>query len=196
VTFVVLYDANVLYPSSLRDLLIRIAQGALVQAKWTNEILDEVFRNLKKNRPDLDVGKLARTRELMIKAVRDCLVLDYEPLIQAITLPDVNDRHVVAAAIKSHAQVIVTNNLKDFPSEELKKWNIEAKSADAFVLDQIYLNKAAVYSSVQQIADSLRKPPGTIEDVLIGLEKRGLIESVAALRRNGPPPIVDNPNSL
>ena len=52
--FVALYDANVLYPNTLRDLLIRIGQSGLVQAKWTNTILDEVFRNLAKNRPDLD----------------------------------------------------------------------------------------------------------------------------------------------
>ncbi len=47
--FVVLYDANVLYPSTLRDLLIRIAQAGLVQAKWTDQILDEVFRNILDN---------------------------------------------------------------------------------------------------------------------------------------------------
>lgn len=81
--FVVLYDANVLYPSTLRDLLIRIAQAGLVQAKWTDQILDEAFSNLAKNRPDLDPARLARTRELMNRAVRDCLVTGFEPLIGA-----------------------------------------------------------------------------------------------------------------
>ena len=70
--FVVLYDANVLYPSTLRDLLIRIAQAGLVQAKWSDRILDEVFDNLKQNRPDLDPEKLDRTRFLINRAVRDC----------------------------------------------------------------------------------------------------------------------------
>lgn len=118
--FVVLYDANVLYPSALRDLLIRIAQAGLVQAKWTDQIVDEVFRNLTANRPDLDPERLARTRELMNKAVRDCLVTGYEPLIDALELPDPDDRHVLAAAIKARAQVIVTNNLKDFPPRALE----------------------------------------------------------------------------
>jgi hypothetical protein len=79
VAFVVLYDANVLYPNALRDLLIRLAQGPrpFVQAKWTDEILDEVFRNLKKNRPDLDETKLNRTRVLMNNAIRDVLVTGY-----------------------------------------------------------------------------------------------------------------------
>jgi hypothetical protein len=88
----VLYDANVLYPSMLRDLLIRVAQAGLVQAKWTDQILDEVFGNLATNRPDLDPQRLARTRELMNRAVRDCLVTGYEPLVAAVDLPDPGSR--------------------------------------------------------------------------------------------------------
>ncbi|MGH3439915.1 MAG: PIN domain-containing protein, partial [Sciscionella sp.] len=107
--FTVVYDANVLYPSTLRDLLIRIAQAGLVQAKWTNQILDETFQNLAANRPDLDTDKLQRTRELMCQAVRDCLVVGYEPLIDVLDLPDPDDHHVLAAAIKARAQVIVTH---------------------------------------------------------------------------------------
>ena len=118
-SFVVLYDANVLYPSTMRDLLIRIAQARLVQAKWTNQILDEVFDNLRENRPDLNSDALSRTRKLMICAVRDCIVVGYEPLIDALELPDPDDRHVLAAAIRARAQVIVTNNLKDFPARQL-----------------------------------------------------------------------------
>lgn len=187
----VLYDANVLYPNTVRDLLIRIAQSGLVQAKWTDQILDEMFKHLSANRPDIPASKLERLRALMLKSVRDCLVRDYESLIDAVELPDPDDRHVVAAAIKGHAQVIVTDNLADFPGETLARWNLEAKSADQFVLDQIYLNKAAVYSSVQQIADSWRNPPGTIDDVLLRLENCGLLEAVAALRRNGPAPVYE-----
>ncbi|MBO0845297.1 MAG: PIN domain-containing protein [Nocardioides sp.] len=116
-SFVVLYDANVLYPSTLRDLLIRVAQAGLVQAKWTDQILDEVFRNLAMNRPDPDPQRLARTRDLMNRAVRDCLVTGYEPLVDAVDLPDPGDRHVLAAAIKARAQVIVTHNLKGLSAQ-------------------------------------------------------------------------------
>ncbi|WP_447925903.1 PIN domain-containing protein [Georgenia muralis] len=181
-SFVVLYDANVLYPSTLRDLLIRVAQAGLVQAKWTDQILDEVFDNLASNRPDLEPQRLARTRELMNLAVRDCLVKGYEPLIDAIDLPDPDDRHVLAAAIKARAQVIVTHNLKDFPSTVLEGWDMEAKAADDFILDQIDLNRDAVYGAVQRIADSRDNPPATFSDVLTMLERDGLVESVAALR--------------
>jgi hypothetical protein len=182
VAFVVLYDANVLYPSTLRNLLIRIAQAGLVQAKWTEQILDEAFSNLIDNRPDLDPKKLARTRELMNAAVRDCLVIGYEPLIDTLTLPDRGDRHVLAAAIKARAQVIVTRNLGDFPDDVLQAWDMEAKSPDEFVLDQIDLNRVAVYGAIQRIADSWANPPGTIGDVLASLERDGLVEAAAALR--------------
>lgn len=181
-SFIVVYDANVLYPSTLRDLLIRIAQAGLVGAKWTDEILDEVFDNLRGNRPDLNPAALARTRGLMVEAVRDCLVVDYQPLVDAIQLPDPKDRHVLAAAIKSRAQVIVTTNLKDFPAHRLEGWNVEAKHPDEFVLDQIDLDRQAVYGAVQRIADAWRHPPGTILDVLDRLERDGLVESAAALR--------------
>jgi predicted nucleic acid-binding protein len=183
--FVVVYDACVLYPSLLRDLLIRIAQSGLVQARWTDEILDEAFDNLAANRPDLDPAKLSRTRQLMNTAVRDCLVRGYEPLVPAIEgLPDPDDRHVLAAAIKARAQVIVTANLKDFPAAALEPWSTEAKHPDEFVLDQIDLDQSRVYAAIQQIADSSTRPPRGIDDILDQLSnKHGLIESAAALRR-------------
>lgn len=180
--FVVLYDANVLYGSLPRDLLIRIAQAGLVQAKWTHEILDEAFRNIKANRPDLNPSKLDRTRQLMITAIRDCLVQGYEPLIDGLQLPDPGDRHVLAAAIKARAQVIVTNNLKHFPAQALQQWDIEAKGPDAFLLDQIYLNKGAVAAAIQLIANASIDPPRTTHDILNRLEDEGMVESVAALR--------------
>lgn len=181
-TFTEVYDANVLYPNTLRDLLIRIAQSGTVQAKWTNAILDEMLAALRRNRPDIPAEKLERLRDLMNKAVRDCLVTGHEPLIEGLKLPDSDDRPVLAAAIKAVAQVIVTRNLKDFPEPDLQPWDIEAKSPDAFVLDQVHIDIRAVAASVRQIADSRTNPPEAIEDVLTQLERDGLVGSVAALR--------------
>jgi predicted nucleic acid-binding protein len=182
VPFIVVYDANVLYPNSLRDLLIRLAQAGLVEAKWTEQILDETFRNLKLNRADLDPVKLDRTRALMNRAVRDVMVTGYEPLIDALELPDPDDRHVLAAAIKARAQLIVTDDLKDFPQQKLAPWNVEALSADDFVLDLIDLNQQGVYAQVQRMADAWQNPPGSVDDVLTSLEHVGLLGSAAALR--------------
>jgi predicted nucleic acid-binding protein len=180
--FVVVYDASVLYPSTLRDLLIRLAQSGLVSAKWSDKILDEMFAALRRDRPDLDPQRLERTRNLMVRAVRDCLVKGWEPLVDSLELPDPDDRHVLAAAIRARAQLIVTLDLKDFPTKYLESWDIEPRSPDDFVLDQIDLNSNAVYAAVQQIADSWSRPPGTVQDVLAALERGGLVRSVAALR--------------
>ncbi|MBI1757612.1 MAG: PIN domain-containing protein [Actinobacteria bacterium] len=152
-SFVIVYDSCVLHPNNVRDLPIRIARDGLVQVKWTDLILDEVFDHLRANRPDLVPGRLARTRELMVAAVRDCLVTGFEPLIDCLELPDPDDRHVLAAAIRSRAQVIVTTNLRDFPVERLERWDVEAKSPDDFVVEQVDLDAPAVYGAIQRIAD-------------------------------------------
>ncbi|MQY23376.1 PIN domain-containing protein [Nocardia macrotermitis] len=180
--FVVVYDANVLYGNAVRDMLIRLARSGVVQARWTHRILDEMLSNLAAKRPDIPDAKLFRLRSLIIDAVPDCLINGYEPLIDGLKLPDQDDRHVLAAAIKAHAQIIVTANLSDFPAEYLASWNIEAKSPDDFVLDQIALDDRIVWACVQQIADSRRNPPETVQDVLDALERAGLVEAVAALR--------------
>jgi predicted nucleic acid-binding protein len=180
--FTVIYDANVLYPNTLRDLLIRIAQAGLVQARWTAAILDEMIGALARNRSDIHEDKLERLRRLMTGAVRDCLIIGYEPLIEGLKLPDPDDRHVLAAAIRAGAQAVVTSNLKDFPADELSEWDIEAKSPDDFVLDQVGIHAQTVAACVQQIADSRTRPPQGVDDVLSQLERDGLVESVAALR--------------
>ena len=180
--FIVVYDSNVLYPNTLRDLLIRLAQSGIVQAKWTDLILDEVFTNIAKNRPDIDPEKSAILRQKMNDAVGDVLVTGYEPLINAVKLPDPDDRHVLAAAIKGKAQVIVTDNMKHFPKSVLATWGIEPKRPDDFVLDQISLDAKVVYACVQQIVDSRKRRPESVEDVLAQLERSGLADSAAALR--------------
>ncbi|MER7367696.1 PIN domain-containing protein [Nonomuraea wenchangensis] len=176
------YDANVLYGNTLRDLLIRLAMTGQIQVRWTHGILDEMQRNLAANRPDIPWEKLEKLRRLMNSAVRDCLVEGYESLVEGLKLPDPDDRHVLAAAIKAGAGVIVTSNLRDFPPEHLAPWHIETQSPDDFVLNQIDLHGRIVWACVQQIADSRTRPPETVNDVLDALERAGLVESVAALR--------------
>ncbi|WP_349536475.1 PIN domain-containing protein [Rhodococcus rhodochrous] len=139
-SFTVLYDANVLYPNVLRDVLIRLAQTGLVHARWSDRILDETLRNLAADRPDIPTDTLVRLRELMNRAVPDCLVTGYEAFIPALALPDEDDRHVLAAAIRCSVQVIVTANLRDFPGTELAQFGIEALHSDEFVMDLVTLD--------------------------------------------------------
>ncbi len=180
--FTALYDANVLHPAGLRDLLIRLGQTGLFRARWTEEVLDEMVRSILRRRPDLNEQRLARTRELMCDAVPDCLVTGYEPLVDGLTLPDPDDRHVLAAAIRCSAQVIVTSNLSDFPQSALEPFNIEAQSPDQFVLDLVDLAPGRVASVVQEQSSALRNPERTVEDLLDTLSDNGLPRAVAALR--------------
>jgi predicted nucleic acid-binding protein len=181
--FIVVYDANPLVGNTQRGLLVRIAQSGLVQAKWTDRILDEAMAAVQKSRPGIDPERLARTRALMIEAVPDCIITGHEPLIEGLHLRDPDDRHVLAAAIKSGAQVIVTAD-KDFTAADLAPWDIEAKHPDDFVLDQIDINDRIIWGCVQQIANSRKGRPETVEDVLGQLERSGLVQSAAELRRN------------
>jgi hypothetical protein len=180
--FIVVYDACVLYPAPLRDLLIRIACTGLVRARWSEAILDECFRNILRSRPDLDPSSLERTRSLMKRAVPDCLVEGYENLVDGLVLPDPDDRHVLAAAIRAGAQTVVTFNLKDFPEESIAAYGIEARHPDEFVLDQIDLAPGALVNVVSSQAQSLKNPTRTVPELLDTLRENGLVQSVARLR--------------
>lgn len=131
--FTALFDANVLYPAPLRDLLMQLALTDMFRARWTDQIHDEWIRNVLKNRPDLTTEQLTRTKELMNSHVRDCLVTGYEWVIPSLQLPDPDDRHVLAAAIKGEADGIVTINLADFPKTVLEEYELEAQHPDDFI---------------------------------------------------------------
>ena len=112
--YTVILDACVLYPAPLRDVLLSLASEGLFHARWSERIQDEWGRNLLRQRPDLEQEDLQRTCALMSNAIPDCLVTGWEPFEQIITGLD---RHVLAAALRGHADAIVTFNLKDFPSD-------------------------------------------------------------------------------
>lgn len=180
--FVVLYDACVLYPAPLRDLLIRLANTGIARARWSEVILDECFRNILEQRPGLKPEALSRTRELMKQAVPNGIVTGFEPLIEGLTLPDPDDRHVLAAAIRAGAQAIVTFNLRDFPIEKLAPYNIEPQHPDDFVLHAIDLAPGLVTKAVSDQAAALKNPPRTVGELLDTLREQGLVRSVAKMR--------------
>lgn len=181
-TFTALYDANVLYPAPLRDLLMRLALEDIFLARWTSEIHEEWIRNILAHRKDVKRKQLERTRDLMNQHVRDCLVTDYADLIPSLTLPDPDDRHVLAAAIKAHANVIVTFNLDDFPEKELNKYGVEAQHPDEFLVYQFDLNNAAVCRAVQKQRVALKNPPVLVGDLLDTLRRQQLPMIVERLR--------------
>jgi predicted nucleic acid-binding protein len=154
--YTVVFDACVLYPAPLRDFLLRLSTTGLFAAKWTDHIHDEWVRNVLKSRPDLE-GKLPRTRDLMNRAVPDALVTGYETLIEKLELPDADDRHVLAAAIRSGAQAIITFNLKDFPDDALAQYGIEAIHPDLFIEHQLDLHQGGCYSNSQTAQNGVKE---------------------------------------
>jgi hypothetical protein len=189
VAFVVVYDACVLYPAQVRDLLITVATLDLVQAKWTDRILDEMVESILRDRPDLTRDQLERTRNLMCEAIRDCMVTGYAGLIDALTLPDPDDRHVLAAAIRAGAQTIVTENLKDFPPEELDAYAIEAVHPDEFLCGLMDLDPERVIEALI-IQGARLKAPAMTPDQLLERMRARLPRVVARARSfvsSGPP---------
>jgi hypothetical protein len=137
----------------------------------SEQILDEMVRSILERRPDLESTRLVRTRELMCEAVANCLVTGYEPLIDGLSLPDPDDRHVLAAAVRCSAQVIVTSNLKDYPASALDPFNIEAQGPDQFVLDLVNLAPARVAAVIQQQSAALQNPQRTVDELLDDLSR-------------------------
>ncbi|CAK2899426.1 PIN domain-containing protein [Vibrio crassostreae] len=181
-SYTVILDACVMYPAPLRSYLMYLANTGLFRARWTEQIHDEWTRNLLKNRPELNAEQLQRTRQLMNANFPDCLIEGYESLIDGLTLPDVDDRHVVAAAIKGQAESIITFNLKDFPSCELEPLGLTAIHPDEFLCDMFELDSSACVKAAQQQRASLKRPPMSQDEFLACLQKQRLPSFISHLK--------------
>jgi PIN domain len=182
--FVAVYDACVLYPAPLRDLLMHLALSGLYRARWTERIHDEWMRSLLQQRPDLSRRDLQWTRQQMDAAIPDCLVQGYEGLEASLDLPDADDRHVLAAAILCRAGTIVTYNLKDFPDTALAPYGISAQHPDEFIEHAFDLNTAAVCKAVRDHRASLKHPPKSVEELFDTYLQQGLATTVSVLRQH------------
>src|SRR3954471_14355891 len=178
---VAVYDACVLYPNFLRDFLVRLAihgrrQGVL-RAKWTGRIHREWIRAVLRQRPELRTA-LRRTRQLMDQHVRGCRVRGYERWEQRLSLPDPDDRHVLAAALACVADVIVTFNTADFPPAVLAPFHVVAVEPDPFVYQ--LMTTGIVESAAADHRASLTRPPLTAAEYLAALVRHGLPGTAAA----------------
>ncbi|MDO8300168.1 PIN domain-containing protein [Lacisediminimonas sp.] len=174
-------DANVLFPRLLRDLLLSLAHADLYSAKWTTHIRDEWTRSLHASRP-LMIEQIKSAADAMESAIPDCLVMGYEHLIDGLTLPDPNDRHVLAAAIAGHADAIVTWNEKDFPRASLDLFGIALQTPDEFVLNQIMLHEFPALSAIKKMRSRWERPACSARTLIELLEVRGLPQTAAHLR--------------
>jgi predicted nucleic acid-binding protein len=176
--FVVVLDANVLFPFRLRDALLRFAEQGLFRARWSGDILEEWKSRLLAMKPHLRES-LESQLKAMETAFPESLVSGYDHLINSLKLPDANDRHVLAAAIVCGAQHIVTENLKDFPSEALDPFGIEAISADTFLAGAFELYPAEAMTALRTMRRAYRNPPMNPSEFLLDLIGSGLVNTAS-----------------
>lgn len=175
VRFTCVLDTNVIYPIEIRDILFWFAHYDLYTPKWSKHIFDEWKQVMERKgiHPEEIVKRLKRAQN----AFPDALVVNYEPLIKSLHLPNEKDCHILAAAIKVNANIIVTNNLKDFPEEYLASFGLAAKSADDFVTDLIDLNTEQAVKAFLEMVQHKRNPSLTDLQVLDQLRRKGLTQA-------------------
>jgi predicted nucleic acid-binding protein len=152
----------------------------LYQARWTHLIQDEWINNLLANRPDLEAAALIRTAKLMNQAIEDSLVENFEYLIESVTLPDPKDKHVLAAAIASSADAIVTFNLKDFGQPT----GVSVLHPDDFCCMLYAKDQAATLQAIQMLRQRLRNPAKSAEQLIANYERQGLRKMARILNDN------------
>jgi predicted nucleic acid-binding protein len=174
-------DACVLFSRLQRDVLLSRAHADLYTARWTQDIEREWTTSLVAQYPDIG-KKIPKLIEQMREAVPDCLIVDYELFIPCVQLPDENDRHVLAAAIRGNADAIVSLNTKDFPIHVLNQFDIEIQTPDQFVLNQIMLNPPKALTAIKKMRIRWAQPRMTPVIMLDLFEKRQLTQTAAHLR--------------
>lgn len=180
--FPVFLDTNVLFPASLVDTTLRLAEVEIIRPHWSAHVMDELERNLANH---IGPANARRRRETMEAAFPEAMVTGYEEIVDRMR-NDPKDRHVVAAALHSDCELIVTFNLKDFPDEALTPHNLHAVHPDDFLLDQLDLYPHAVRQSLVRQAAATARPSLTLLQLIEQFEKVGLRGFPAELRRRWP----------
>ena len=161
---------------------MNLALADIFKAKWSQQIHKEWIEAVLRHRPDLKRSQLERTQRLMDMHVQDAVVENYEGLIQNLSLPDLDDRHVLAAAIQGKADVIVTFNIRDFPHQILSIYNLKAQHPDNFILRLFGMKPFEIIAAAFEHRRSLKNPPKKADDYLSTLEQVGLTQTVTALQ--------------
>lgn len=175
-TFTAVIDANVFFGARLTSLVLFLAQTKMFRARWTEQIHEEWMRNVHEKQ-SVPLDKLERRRDLINKSILDCQVTGYENLVGSFGLPDAGDEHVVAAAVKTRADVIVTFNLHDFPSKILSPLGIEARHPDEFLMDLFGISAEMFIEALKEDFGHYKAPPLTFARYVEDFRKIGLLET-------------------
>jgi hypothetical protein len=171
---IAVFDACILYPFHLRNIVVQAAVDRLVDARWTDAIHEEWIRNLTADAPTISIERLRVTQRLMNDALPMATVNGYEEQISEVTLPDPNDRHVVAAAITAKAPLILTWNLRHFPAQELRRFGLRAMNPDAFLCSLFDKIPELVIGSLANARQNLSKTRLSASDFVDILENQKL----------------------
>jgi hypothetical protein len=180
-------DACSLAGALKRNLLLTLAEAGFYRVRWSERVLDETRRAIQKilegkGVPDA-VDRGTRAVELMKMAFEDAMVSSYDDFMCVCDkIPDGNDRHVLAAALKTQAAIIVTDNIRHFPSEVVAPLNIEACTSDEFIANTIALDAGKAVAAVRTMRQRLKNPGKTVEILLLDMEAAGLLQTVDFLR--------------
>lgn len=171
-----LLDACVLYPLATRDLLLRGAERYLYEIRWSEKIIQEVKRNLVDDQRCTERQARYLTDQ-MASAFPEAVVTGYERLIEGMT-NDAADRHVLAAAIAAGADVIVTDNVRHFPSTACEPYGIEVQTADEFLSYSFDLAPEVMGDIFLQQVRDLGRPVLDAASAVTSLQRR--LPSLAA----------------
>jgi predicted nucleic acid-binding protein len=177
-------DTCTLFGSYLCDTLLRLAEAEAFRPLWSPDVLDELDRNLRER--GLPGDKVAHRIAEMRRVFPESEVQGYEPLIESMTC-DEKDRHVLAAAIRARAEVLVTFNVRDFPEDSTRPYDVEVVHTDSFLLDQLDLYPGLVMAALHRQAGSYRRPGTSLPDLLVRLAAAGVPGFAAEARRHLPP---------
>jgi predicted nucleic acid-binding protein len=180
-SFGVVLDACVLIPASIRDTFLRAAEKEMYRLHWSDLILEEVRRNLVNKGMTTEEDAKDLTNE-MERFFPESKVHGFELLIPSMT-NDKKDRHVLAAAVLSKSQVIVTSNIRDFPEAALSPFGLEAQTSDQFLTHLLYLNPQGMVELLTQQARDLVNPPMSLPELLeeLALHAPGFIDLISPL---------------
>lgn len=187
--FTACLDACVLAGVLRRNILLTLAEAEFFRVRWSRRILDEAERAIATmiaDRGGADPAVAAQNAcDAMQLAFADAMVDGWEEFLPAATsirLPDPDDEHVLAAALKTQAAVIVTDNLKDFPLKPIRSLGLDVRSADAFIADTVDLDVGRAVAALRAMRSRLQRPSFEPADLLRSMEAQGLTESVDVLR--------------
>lgn len=166
-------DAWVMVPIALTDTLLRLAEAGLYRPLWSDRVIDEMVDAIEMIHPELASGAARSRADEMKASFEDACVTEWEALVPGISLPDSDDRHVVAAALRGRADMVVTANVRDFPTEVLEPFGLEVQNPDEFLLNQLDLAPDLTISTLHRQAVATRRPAITTEALLEQLSRCG-----------------------